>query len=307
VTNPLYWTGPPFLCAYAALGLIVIGLVIVVRRVTEGGTPPVMAMNDAAWMACLRDGPAEAVRITVASLVDRGLVRTDDLGRFYADEDRQGFARRPLEQAVCDAVSQPATISTILADPGVQAAAAAYERQLRSLGLLADDSVWRQRRVLRWLALSVLLGVAAAKLVVALTTGHSNVAFLIGLAGLFGGYLAMSGRAIRTLRGETLLVDVRTLFSALRHRAAMLQRGGATSDLALLAAVYGLGAVPERVLPARIHVDPRLQPATTLAGVGYGIWSNFRNSEGIGSGSSCGGGSSCSGGGCGGGCGGCGG
>jgi hypothetical protein len=93
-----------------------------------------------------------------------------------------------------------------------------------------------------------------------------------------------------TSRGRTLLADLRRLFARLRERAPRLTPGGASADAALLAAVFGVAALPTAFAYAQA-LYPRAASTSSS-------WSSS-------CGASCG--SSCGGGGGGGGCGGCGG
>jgi hypothetical protein len=83
-----------------------------------------------------------------------------------------------------------------------------------------------------------------------------------------------------------MVKDLRRLFSALRQRAASIRPGAMTSDTVLLAAVFGLSALPTTGFADIVRVYKKSA------------------SSGGGCGSSCG--SGCGGGGSGGGCGGCG-
>jgi hypothetical protein len=103
--------------------------------------------------------------------------------------------------------------------------------------------------------------------------------------------------------GNRVLEDFRTLFSRLRDRATEVQVGGATNELALLAGVFGLGALSGTAFAQMQTLFPmgtRNRSSTWLGSCGSACGSSWGSS----SGSSCG--SSCGGGGCGGGCGGCG-
>jgi hypothetical protein len=98
----------------------------------------------------------------------------------------------------------------------------------------------------------------------------------------------MIGNPYRTSLGEAHLAGIRGLFADLRRRADSIQPGGGTAELAWLAAVFGLGAVPASAFP---------------------FVREFRAKREVSSGSGCGT-SGCGSGGCGGGggggCGGCG-
>ena len=93
-------------------------------------------------------------------------------------------------------------------------------------------------------------------------------------------------RRRRTHLGNRMLKDLQRLFRALRQRAATIRAGAMTSDAMLLAAVFGISALPATGFADFLRVYKKAA------------------SSGGGCGSSCG--SGCGGGG-GGGCGGCGG
>ena len=95
-----------------------------------------------------------------------------------------------------------------------------------------------------------------------------------------------------TAKGEALLKHMRMLFGNLKDRASSLRPSSSPNELALLAAVFGIGAIPLSAFPYAQKLYPKA--ATSSA-------SSCGSSCGSSSGSSCGGG------GCGGGCGGCGG
>jgi hypothetical protein len=109
---------------------------------------------------------------------------------------------------------------------------------------------------------------------------------LIAAVPIFGYVIYRVANPFRTLAGEAMLADLRRLFAALQDRAGSIGTPSEAQELALVAAVFGIGALPGR---------------------GFTWEKLFRRPESASS-SSCGGsscGSSC-GGGCGGGCGGCG-
>jgi uncharacterized protein (TIGR04222 family) len=140
---------------------------------------------------------------------------------------------------------------------------------------------WRHR----WFAVAatILVGVALSKIVIAFGRGRYNVGFLFILTAMGLWVVWLLVRRRRTSLGNGMLKDLRRLFGALRQRAATIRPGAMTSDAMLLAAVFGLSALP----------------ATGFADIAR-IYKKSASSGG-GCGSSCG--SGCGGGG---GCGGCG-
>jgi uncharacterized membrane protein YgcG len=98
----------------------------------------------------------------------------------------------------------------------------------------------------------------------------------------------------RTERGKAFLNDLHGLFGRLKEQGVTRRRSGqSTQELAWLAAVFGVAALPA----AHFAYAQQLYPVRTSDSGGS-------SSSDSGSSSSCG--SSCGGGGCGGGCGGCG-
>jgi uncharacterized protein (TIGR04222 family) len=218
-------------------------------------------------------------------LTDRGLlaVQGDNLVNIRSG---QSFVHEPIERAILSRCAQSGTAATaVLADPGVERACAPYQAQLEQQQLMPDAGM-RARRY-RWFAIATatLLGIAAIKIEIAIGRGRFNVAFLIILAviAVFASWLPVRRR--RTSLGNRMVKDLRRLFGALRQRAASIRPGAMTSDTVLLAAVFGLSALP----------------ATGFADL-HRVYKKSASSGG-GCGSSCG--SGCGGGG-GGGCGGCG-
>jgi uncharacterized membrane protein YgcG len=133
------------------------------------------------------------------------------------------------------------------------------------------------------------------KIVVALSGGHTNIQFLIILTVAFGFAAYAISRPRLTAKGEALLDNLRMLFGNLKDRALSIRPSSSPNELALLAAVFGIGAIPASAFP----YAKKLYPKAASSG------STFVSSCGSSCGSSSG--SSCGGGGCGGGCGGCGG
>jgi len=115
---------------------------------------------------------------------------------------------------------------------------------------------------------------------------------------------------LRTPRGNRALSGLQEMLGGLRGRREHLGLHDATDDLVLLAAVFGITALPAEA--AGLMGSVWLRPTRDTAWAGSACSGSSCGAASV-SGSSCsGGGSSCSGGGscgggCGGGCGGCGG
>lgn len=284
--NPFDLSGPSFLVFYIGAAVVVVFALKLAIEAAEGGAPPTLPLSDPYQIAWLRGGTPEAARIAVLSLTDRGLlaVRGD---RLENSAPAQSVVREPIEGAILARCGQIGAAATaVLADPLVERVCASYRLRLERMQLMPDAAV-RARRY-RWFifAAALLLGIALTKIGIAIGRGRSNVGFLIILALLAFGAVWLLVRRRRTSLGDRMVKDLRRLFSALRRRAASIRPGAMTSDAMLLAAVFGLSALPATGFADLLHV-----------------YKKSAGSDGGGCGSSCG--SGCGGGG-GGGCGGCG-
>jgi uncharacterized protein (TIGR04222 family) len=286
--NPFDLSGPAFLVFYiCAASMVIIALKLVIDE-AEGGAPRALPLSDPYQIAWLRGGTPEAARIAVLSLIDRGLltVSGDNLVNLSA---APSVVREPIERAILARCAQSGTPATaVLDDPAVERACASYRARLERLQLLPDAAMRAQR--LRWfgIAAALLLGIALGKIVIAFGRGRYNVEFLIILTVIGLGVVWFLVRRPRTHLGNRMLKDLKRLFRALRQRAATIRPGAMTSDAMLLAAVFGISALPATGFADFLRVYKKAA------------------SSGGGCGSSCG--SGCGGGGGGGGgCGGCGG
>ena len=296
--NPFDLPGPQFLAFYAVLGIVVVWSVIVVKRRAEGGEPVRLPSMDPYLITYLRGGAAEAVSLGVAVLVDRQLlaigsddtvIRREHVNPMHGSND--------LERAILEQCATPEDPRDLTGSKRLQdVARRSYEPQLLHMRLLAETDTRSRRLLQAGLAIVVLIAVAAIKVAIGVARNRP-VSFLVLFAvGFSAVTLAVVVRGRRTVLGEQVLADLTTLFDSLRDRANELRPYSSTSELALLIAVFGLGAVPLSAFPFRRAFTPAAETSS---------WSSTSScgSSSCG-GSSCGGGgSSCGGGG---GCGGCG-
>jgi uncharacterized protein (TIGR04222 family) len=319
--NPFDLRGPEFLFFYLFLSVLVIAGVIFLRRLSEDrdiGKPPI---DDPYFVAFLRGGESEALRVAALSLIDRGLLALKSSGTSFlslhapdsllelTDPAAINTVNRPIEKRILEAFNTAQPIHSTLDSLTGCTACFDYAIDLEKFGLLPDEEVRKARLRRVAIAIGILLGVAAVKIFIALSRGLTNIQFLIILAAIAAFIAFKTSTPFRTVRGEKFLQDVRSLFSSLRQRAASLRPGGATSDLVWLASAYGLTEVSPILFPSVVALRPRRPPS----GSGSTRWGSGSSSCGTSTscgsgGSSCGGGGGCGGsGGCGGGCGGCGG
>lgn len=311
--NPFDLGGGEFIVFYAVVGAAVLALAYALRpdrRTGDSGAAPIDPTDPYA-IAFLRAGANEALRIATLSLVDRGLLVVDDPNDdrlepgLRAGSDAREKVRRSIEKAIIDHFGKAQTsdsVFTMEADPALEQ----YRERLESSGLLSSAAD-RQARVttkrLAWLALWL---VAGARIVGALAAGRSNIEFLVVLAALFSWAVPRVIDRPRTAGGDRALAELRALFSGLRDRVDQLTPGGVTNEMALTAAVYGVGTLPDlrfpfvRKLYRRATVGRSSAAACGSGCGGGGGWGGFSFGSG-GDGGGDGGN-----GGCGGGCGGCG-
>jgi uncharacterized protein (TIGR04222 family) len=291
--NPFDLRGPQFLLFYACLGVAITALAWWTRRARERADIPSRPLSDYLEIAFLRGGSTEAIRVAVITLLDRGVLAISGTnGVRVAQAGAAGRLTRRTERAIATRAEQSTTPQQLLADRHVtDAVTLDCEAALVQRGLLPSAPQQAARRRLFLQAGGVLALVAGLKIWLAFARGRSNVGFLVVLAAIAIAAVGIATFPRLTPAGTALLEDLRTLFSGLKDRAASMrpQQGG--TDLALLAAVFGVSAA----LPVYPDAE-KLFPRATDSG---------SSSSGSSCGSSCGssGGSSCGGGG---GCGGCG-
>jgi uncharacterized protein (TIGR04222 family) len=173
--NPFDLPGPQFLAFYAALGLVVVILVSVLRRTAESGPVPKLDFSDPYLIAYLRGGENEALRVAAVSLIDRGLLIAQDENLIAKKDVSQDQVRRPIEKALLKKFVQSHKATVIFGDSILAAACAEYKTTLTRLSLLPDDETKRQRWRRFFLAFLLLGGVAALKVLIALSRGRHNI------------------------------------------------------------------------------------------------------------------------------------
>jgi uncharacterized protein (TIGR04222 family) len=295
--NPFNFYGPQFLLFFVVLAAVTLFVVKRVRLRKELEETP---YSDAPWndpyrIAFLRGGKNEVVRVAVVSLVDRGLLSVQGDKVQTTITGRETKARKRIERDILEYCRMTREPKELFAAHEFTAAEVEYENELGQMRLLPDADAKSRRRALFLQAAAVLLFFSLTKIYVALSRGRGNVGVLI-LFTIIAVVMVWKSTSPRlTARGEVLLENVRNLFASLKVRAPQIRPGGASTELVMLAAVYGIAAVPRE----QFDWTRKLFPAVD------------KNASSISScGSSCGGScgsSSCGGGGCGGGCGGCGG
>ena len=299
--NPFDWSGPWFLLAYLIFGLLVYYLAreLLIRQELRNPHAQLSLADDPYRIAFLRGGALEAVKIAAIVLVDRGLLRADGPLLETASADSLRFASHDIERDVLRLyLGRQGHSKELAAQAEMLPSCRAYQETLTQQELLVGPPLLRRRARITWAAHWLLLTVAAVKAVIAISRQHYNLLFLALLLAIF----LLMLRGLRTQASswsaQRLLTDLRMLFGRLNQRAARLQAGSSSADMALLAAIFGLGALPLSVYAyvAELYPVPRHSSDSSSGGTGD-------SSSGGGDGGGDGGGSGCGGCGGGGGCG----
>ncbi len=288
--NPFDLDGPRFLVFYLALGIVSYAFLRFYVTYRERQHPiPKLKMSDPFQIAFLRGSKNEAIRIASLSLIDRGLLEvidpsssTPNLATRHPSDIGLGKSR--LERALLRLFCARQEAKAAFRDASCKDACREYSDALGEYRLIRTNEIVLERIVPIGVIALLLAGVAGLKIYIALDRDRDNIAFLIILAVMLVYFLIRLIWRHRTGLGDLVLADLKSLFHSLYMRRDSLKRRMQTAEAALLAAVFGLSALPVQFQYAR---------------------DIFRKSSKSGSacGSACG--SSCGGGG-GGGCGGCG-
>jgi uncharacterized protein (TIGR04222 family) len=291
--------GPEFLVVYLLAGVVGLIVLYAVTKRKPSQSPQLPSgdarrlLRDPYLLAYLRGGAWQTLQTVAFSLSERGLLSVSRWGLIAGGSREAPHAvTHPLEVAVRAQCKSLRGIGKLLRDKRLKRMAEDYAAPLKEWGLIADNAEYARRLPAFLAVFGALLAMTALKISVALQGGHSNIGFLVVLTAAALVVSVVLFRRRRTSAGDRALADQRTLFAQLKGRVKQLAARGATHEAVLIAAAFGLAALPGAAYPSADEV--RRQAQYGAAGCGAG-------SAGDGSG---GGGSSGGCGGCGGGCGG---
>lgn len=290
--------GPEFLAVYLLASVVGLTVLWVVSRraLSQTQLPSADArrlLRDPYLLAYLRGGAQQTLQTVAFSLSERGLLSVSKYGLIAGGSHGASHSvTHPLEHAVLAECQSLRGIGKQLRGKRLKRTAEEYAAPLKEWGLIADDAEYA-RRLPAFLAVAgVLLAITAIRIRVALQGGHTNIAFLVLLTVVALVVASVIFRRRRTRAGDRALADQRTLFTPLKGRVKQLAAGGAIQEAVLIAATFGLAALPGAAYP---FVDAELRNAQNGAAAGGGS-AGGGGGDGGGSGAGCGG--------CGGGCGG---
>jgi uncharacterized protein (TIGR04222 family) len=294
VLFPFNLTGPQFLAFYAAFAVVVIVVhwVLHIRpgAAAPGTTGPSLdtLTNDPYLIAGLREGADEAIRVAVVNLVDRGLLSTQGSGLRATGRANAESLRRKLDRVIIQRCKfAPLSAAEIVKDEAVRAAAAEIETHLQSQGLLLNAADLAARTRARYGVLLLLAGVSLLRIVQAVMAGRSNLWFLV-FETLIACFIAWKlPHARLTQIGQRALSALHTLLERLKKRAEKLAPGGATNEAILVAAMFGLYALPAAAFPFVEETYPR--PKSSDSGSSSSDSGSSSDSSGCGGGGGCGG------------------
>lgn len=240
-------------------------------------------------IAMLRGGALEALKVAVLALIDRGLVVYEN-DTLAAAPGKRVRLDNQVENIVLHSLRAPIHPDKLPSDSNIERVHEALASRLGIHGLVRSGRLMPGRLVWVGAAMFMPTLLAIGNLVEASPTEARS----LGLV-LFAWFVALL-EGLRLLglsstgAGLAALDSLRHLMTGLRDHANLLRPGRNTNEIAMLAAVFGLGVIPSGLAPYATGIDSRMQR---------------RDRRDSGTGSGCGGGGD--GGGDGGGCGGCGG
>ena len=297
--NPFDLTGPRFLFFYAVLLAITTAVIWIARRMMEEGSDEEAdaacrkVAKDPYEAAFLRGGRNEVVRVAVVSLIERNFLEASGSKLKLSNPEVADHAPCNLDKAILLAVAANREPQSLFSDSLVQREADLIGEPLRQLRLLPDAKAKTARAVLLVIGVLFLWTIAGIKIAVALSRQRSNIGILLVMAAILPIlFMCLTTMRLRTGLGEKAYKRLQALFQRLYDRRTKLKDNTTSSELAYLAAIFGVAALPAAM--TEVLTPLKLRPGSSLG------------SGGCGGGSSCGGGGGCGGGGCGGGCGGCG-
>ena len=178
--------GPHFLVLYGLVILVTLaGCWWACREPRADSLPPVPSKPDPYEIAYLRGGEAEVTKLIALDLIQRGYLETGAGDRQLGQAGNAPDARHltQIERQVFDRLKTPLDVESLATDASLGTAiashAAPYEQRLQGESLITTrtqkDSV-RQARIFGALLIG---GLGGYKLYAALSSGHSNVLFLI--------------------------------------------------------------------------------------------------------------------------------
>jgi uncharacterized protein (TIGR04222 family) len=287
--NPFALHGPAFLAFYAAVGIFALGLQYFWSRAREVSSVAQLKMTDPYLIAYLRGGSEDALRAAAMSLMERKLLTAS--GRMLvAEAGADEKVDSPVEKAVLQLYREPRKAEAMESSSAAADIFTRFQTELVQHGLLAGPKTFAVRLVPFCIAALIVIGTGLLKLGIALSEGRHNIWFLIGMLAVFSLISVALFRKRGTRSGSAVLGDLATMFYPLRAQAEASPIGSAGNDVAMLAAVFGIDALPETRFPGVYALQP--EPSTSN---NTSTWNRSSRSSSGGGSRSSGGGRGCGG------------
>jgi len=259
---PFNLTGPHFLWFFIVFGLCVVMLPLYRRRTfPPQDDSPLPHLTDPIEIATLRAGYEEAARLALIVLNDRCLIKQDGK-TFRCLLGGAGSIRVPIELAVLQYFERGLPPGDLLNDGAVGNLGRKLESSLEQRGLRVPAVERAQVFCLSLAALGIVAGLR-------IWVSGPPFAFLLIECAAFVVLANWVRRQGPSARGVRLLSQLQALFLRLKARANRIRRG-AGPEVALLAAVYGFGALPFSVRSMLALLRPKSNSAGSSCGSGCG-------------------------------------
>lgn len=286
---PFNLPGPTFLGLFffLALFLMFVNLILLHKRQSSCATDHARTFFNAPFLlAYLAQGKNHCLAVCAFNLIDRGILASTGEHLIAASTRSSQQLSHPLERALISYAS-PGPVDLFKADKNarVKAALTEIENNLLSLGLIYRQKLFAPSKLI---CIFLLLGVGLTKIAVALEHGHHNIGLLIVLMVIFTLVYLFSQGPRLTASGKKTLQTLHGLMAQLHARTAELQPGGFTQEATLVAALFGLAALPAQAFPFATSLYPPA-PHTGSGGGDSGSSSSSDSSCGSSCSSGCGG------------------
>jgi uncharacterized protein (TIGR04222 family) len=302
--NPLELRGPEFLLLYVGLAVAAIPAGYLLRRVAEGfgiSDAVISSPLSAHDVAYLRGGVGAVAEATLAQLLRRGTIAVDDTGERLVLASPAGgrVSTTPLESEFLASLDAEASLPASVMRDRLEAIATRLAAHLERQGLAFSEAHQQSLGLVFCLPMLAVLALGIAKIGVGLSRGRPvGILVFFCIATAMAAVALSRQRSLVTAAGRAALRRARVQNEALRETASRRPANLSPDDVAMAAALFGLGAVAD---PSMLALHRQLQPpprqvSGTSSGCGSG--SSCGSSSGSSCGSGCGGGGGC--GGCGG-------
>ncbi len=288
--NPFNFSGPQFLFFFLIfIGVVNIALRMWQSHIEANGPMPKLDLSDPYRVAYLRGGAAEALKVAAFALIDRGLLKVSNTNdHLTSAPNAEELVRGPIEKSVLALFRKPTEVTRLFENAELNPACKQYLQELTEARLLYGSGPQPHRFSSVLAASGAIGGVAGIKLLLAIQRGKSNIMFLLILAavGIVFAWASMISR--RSGLGLRFLKDQRTLFARLQKQAKYIKPGGGSADAVILAALFGLTALPANAFPFVKKLFPQKSNSDSRSSCGSSSGSDS-GSSGCGGGGGCGG------------------